>query len=147
MTRRRAPRRVLIVAAHPDDEVVSSGTLLRRLCRAGAAVYVMHVTDGSPRDVRYARERGFETREEYSSARRRELACALACAGIRPAQMIALEFVDQDVAFHLVDLCHHIAAWLRRQAIDVVLCHPYEGGHPDHEAAALGVHVACRLAG
>src|SRR6478672_11237803 len=114
MTRPRSPRRVLIVAAHPDDEVISSGTLLRRLCRAGAAVYVMHVTAGSPRDVRYARERGFETREEYANARRRELARALSCAGIRPAQTIALDFVDQDVAFHLVDLCRRIAAWLRR---------------------------------
>jgi N-acetylglucosamine malate deacetylase 2 len=147
MTTTRAPLRVLIVAAHPDDELISAGVLLRRMCHAGAVVHVMHLTDGSPRNTRAARAHGFETREQYAEVRRRELAAALRCAGIRPAGTIALGFLDQEVAFHLVDLSHRVADWLRRHAVDVVLCHPYEGGHPDHDAAAFGVHAACRLLG
>ena len=27
----------------------------------------------------------------------------------------------------------------------MILTHPYEGGHPDHDATAFAVHAACRL--
>ena len=36
-----------------------------------------------------------------------------------------------------------IAKILKHVRPGAVLTHPYEGGHPDHDAAALAVHLAC----
>ena len=58
----------LIVAAHPDDEIIGAGAQLPRLSQA----YFLHLTDGAPKDMRDASALGFVTREAYAEARRRE---------------------------------------------------------------------------
>ena len=60
---------VLVVAAHPDDETIGAGGMLGRM----ANPYVLHVTDGAPRNPDFARAAGYRSREEYARARRREL--------------------------------------------------------------------------
>jgi LmbE family N-acetylglucosaminyl deacetylase len=35
--------------------------------------------------------------------------------------------------------------FLQRSAADIVVTHPYEGGHPDHDATAFATHAALRL--
>lgn len=40
-------RAVLVLAPHPDDEVIGCGGTLRRLIEAGAHVTILHATDGS----------------------------------------------------------------------------------------------------
>lgn len=40
-------------------------------------------------------------------------------------------------------LARSVAA--RLAGVDVVVTHPYEGGHPDHDAAAFAVHAARRI--
>jgi len=130
-----------VIAAHPDDEVIGAGSRLPRLREA----ILVHVTDGSPRDLGDARACGFGTREEYAAARRRELAAALDVAGLRPEQARELGCVDQEASLHLVDLSRRAAALLRELQPEMVLTHPYEGGHPDHDATAFIVHAACEL--
>ncbi|MBW3623946.1 MAG: PIG-L family deacetylase [Armatimonadetes bacterium] len=135
-----APKTV-VVAAHPDDEVVGAGA---RLPRLQDALFV-HVTDGSPHDLSDARSHGFETREAYARARRCELEAALALAGIAPDQALELGCVDQEAALRMADLSRCLADLFHDLQPDAVLTHPYEGGHPDHDATAFAVHAACRL--
>jgi LmbE family N-acetylglucosaminyl deacetylase len=133
---------IMLIAAHPDDEVCSAGSMLIRYRRA---IHIVHVTDGSPRDPADARTAGFDTREAYARARRRELLDALSIAGIGPERSRSLDFIDQEAGRHLADAARGIAAILEDLAPGIVLCNPYEGGHPDHDAAAFAVHAALRL--
>ena len=89
--------------------------------------------------------RGFARREDYAAGRRAELHRALALAAIEPQQISSIALADQEAAFHLPFLSFHLARILARARVDAVLTHPYEGGHPDHDATAFAVHAAIRL--
>lgn len=134
-------RHPLIVAAHPDDETIGAGALIARLGRAAVA----HVTTGAPRDRRFF-PAGLEvSRERYAEIRSEEAACALVLAGVPPTRVRALGLVDQELAFDLVGLALRLVELFVEVAPDVVLTHPYEGGHPDHDAVAFGARAAADL--
>lgn len=137
----RAPATAIIVA-HPDDEVIGAGG---RLAFLHQAVTVVHVTDGAPRNLLDARACGFSTREEYAAARREELGAALVLAGIDLDRTRTLDVVDQEASLDLVGLSFQLARLLGDIRPELVLTLPYEGGHPDHDATAFGVHAACSL--
>lgn len=132
---------VVILAAHPDDETAGLGAHLPELTRA----VLVHVTDGAPRDRRWWGAPHCADRETYARVRREELASALALAGFPSEQVRGLGLVDQEASLDLAHLARSIADLLRELRPDIVLTHPYEGGHPDHDATAFAVHAACRL--
>ena len=136
-----AAPKVAVIVAHPDDEAIGAGAVLRGL----NDVTVVHVTDGAPRDEGYAQRKGFMTREEYAQARRDEVVAALWIIGIPPERIRGLGFVDGEASLHLVELCHRIADLIEELKPDVVLTHPYEGGHSDHDSTAFAVHLACGI--
>ncbi len=134
--------RVAIVAAHPDDEVVGLGSRLP-LIRENACI--IHITDGSPADPGDARAAGCSTREQYALLRRDELACALGQAGLGNEQCFEIGAVDQDSSRHLEAITRRLAQLLETITPAIVVTHPYEGGHPDHDAAAFAVAGAWNL--
>lgn len=131
-------KRVTVIVAHPDDEAIGAGTLLRGL--PGATI--VHVTDGAPADPEYARCKGFESREAYAAQRRREVVASLGIIGIGEDQIRGLGFVDGEAAWHLVDVCRAVMNVLEELKPEVILTHPYEGGHSDHDSTAFAVHLA-----
>jgi len=137
----RALPRTLVVVAHPDDEAIGAGGLLTGIPDA----VVVHVTDGAPRDERYAQSKGFLTREEYARARQREVANALAHIGITPDRCRGLGYVDGEASLQMVELVFDVANLIVELRPDVVLTHPYEGGHSDHDATAFAVQLACGI--
>jgi LmbE family N-acetylglucosaminyl deacetylase len=70
----------VVVAPHPDDEILGCGGLLRHAAEQGMEVRVVAVTDG---EACYPDEHWW-TPERLRSARRAELAAALGELGIRP---------------------------------------------------------------
>jgi len=134
------PPRTLLAIAHPDDESVGAGTRLPRLRDARIAC----VTDGAPRDGRDAARHGL-TVEAYARLRERELEAALALCGIAASQVVRLGIADQQASLNLAQVASGLADLLAAGGTQAVLTHAYEGGHPDHDACAFGVHAACRL--
>jgi LmbE family N-acetylglucosaminyl deacetylase len=134
--------RILVVAAHPDDETIGCGALLGREPDA----QVIHLTDGAPRDPELVPERWRGDRDGYRKMRRLEVEGALALAKVPAHAIRCLGVADQEATFALVELAHRVAELLLRLRPVLVITHPYEGGHPDHDAAAFVTYGALRLA-
>lgn len=132
---------LMVIVAHPDDEAIGAGAVLRGIPEST----VVHVTDGAPRDESYAHRKGFPSRDAYAQARREEVVAALWIIGMPPERIRSFGFVDGEAAFHLVELTHKIVDLLSEMKPDVVLTHPYEGGHSDHDSTAFAVHLACGI--
>lgn len=141
-----AAARIALVAAHPDDETIGAAGLLMLAADAprdaAPDITVLHVTDGAPRDGRDAQAAGCPDWRAYRALRRDELADAMAVAGFPAERLECLGYADQEAVRHLEELTHRLAGRFRDLDADVVLTHAYEGGHPDHDAAALAVHAA-----
>lgn len=133
--------RTMLIAAHPDDEVVGIGSLLRYLKN----VQIVHVTDGSPRNMIDAIKSGCTSRQAYAKKRRVEMISALNLAGHKSPDCISLEFIDQEASLNLPGVSLRIVELIERMKPQLVLAHAYEGGHPDHDATAFGVWAACRM--
>jgi N-acetylglucosamine malate deacetylase 2 len=124
--------RAMIVVAHPDDETLGAGALLARLDHA----FVVHLADGAP---------AAPERQAYADRRRREVLAALAIAHIPESQTRSLGLVDQQAVYSLAWAAREIAALLLWEVPDLVITHAYEGGHPDHDAAAFVCRAAFQL--
>jgi N-acetylglucosamine malate deacetylase 2 len=133
--------RCSVIVAHPADEVVGAGCLISKL----ANVTVLHVTDGAPSDMQEAKAAGFEERSEYAQARRQECLSALALANVAEDRVVDFEVPNQCAPQCLADLTKRITAFLQQSSADIVVTHPYEGAHPDHDATAFATHAALRL--
>ena len=127
-----------MVAAHPDDEAIGVGGILARF----RCPFVVHVTDGAPLDVRFARAAGCGSREEYLRVRDSERVRALAMAGVTADRRVGLGAIDLESFRSLVALTTALEDVFAALRPDVVITHAYEGGHPDHDAAAFIVRAA-----
>jgi LmbE family N-acetylglucosaminyl deacetylase len=95
--------------------------------------------------MRDALTAGLPSVEQYADTRYSEALSALSCCGISSPQVSSLQIPDQAAARNLVAISRSIATRLAQSGADIVLTHPYEGGHPDHDAAAFCVYAASQL--
>ena len=132
----------LVVAAHPDDEVLGAGGQIEWLA---PAVYVAHLTPGVPIALDLDQRAAYNTPHAYGVCRARELDAVLGRAGIPPKRRFRLGGADQRCARMLERLARELRDLLCRLKPAVLLTHAYEGGHPDHDASAFAAQTACRL--
>ncbi len=133
--------RCSVIVAHPADEVVGAGCLISKL----VDVTVLHITDGAPCDMNDARTAGVKEPAEYAEARKKECISALAIANVPEDRIVDFEVPNHCASNYLADLTKRITTFLQQSAADIVVTHPYEGGHPDHDATAFATHAALRL--
>ncbi len=127
--------RIVVVAAHPDDETIGMGAQLA-WCEDATLI---HITDGAPRS-----RADWKT---YAQTRRAELLRAASIAGIAPERCLAIGLPDQQASHHLVELACHLSRLFEQIDPEIIFTHAYEGGHPDHDATAFAVHHAAPRAG
>lgn len=127
--------RAVVVAPHPDDEILAVGGLLAQLARLGTPVLIVAVTDGTASHVgstewpvdRLVRERPHESR------------IALHRLGIA-TEPVRLGLPDGQIEGYRDLLAERLAPLLT--ADDVLFTTWRRDGHPDHEATGDACSVA-----
>ncbi len=121
--------RAVVVVAHPDDEVLGLGASLARL----EHLKLIHATDGAAG--------GAGEPAEVAGGRFAELGSALSILGCRPDCSVRLDHPDGRLAAHMRTVSDRLSQELA--GAEVVITHAFEGGHPDHDACAIAVQLAC----
>jgi glycosyltransferase involved in cell wall biosynthesis/LmbE family N-acetylglucosaminyl deacetylase len=124
-----ASRPCLVVAPHPDDEVLGCGLAIAAKARAGAPVRVLIVTDG-----RHSHRSALLSPDQLIALRRRESLEACARLGLAPDQVRFLDFEDGAVVRSWDAICAAIAEEISRFAPADVLSPSPIDRHPDHRA-------------
>lgn len=133
--------RAVIVAPHPDDEILGTGGLLRKLAAAGNPFLLLAVTDGGgshPGSTTWPTDR-------LTAARRAETREALTRLGVvEQGELRRLGFSDGDLRAEEAALTEVLQGVIG--AGDVVFATWEQDGHPDHEVVgrcARKVAAAC----
>lgn len=136
-------KRILILVAHPDDEVVACAASIKRARDDGAAVSALYLTNGCiARETLWPWQR---SRYGKNVTRRRTEAENAATAlgilpvgwGTRPARALWQE---------LPAVCEEVETAFRAYRPDQIWVPAYEGGNPDHDALnAIGFKFKTRV--
>lgn len=125
---------ILIIAPHPDDELVGCGGVYLKNARAGNNVFVLYLTTGALRG------------EEQKAAFRRRAVLKIAQENGIPARNLTFlnnhesgALLDVVQARNAVDDIHKL---IKDKQPDEVYVTAYEGGHIDHDLANLFVAAA-----
>ncbi|MCU0121866.1 PIG-L family deacetylase [Pseudomonas sp. B2M1-30] len=135
--------RAVIIAPHPDDEVLGCGGLLQLLAAAGRSLQLISVTDGSashPGSDRWPVERLSVVRPQESAEALRRLGLPM-----HRLQWLRGGFDDTRVAAQEEQLRDFIERYLR--PTDVIFTTWSEDGHCDHEACGRAGAEAARRVG
>jgi len=135
-----AARRLIVVAAHPDDETLGAGGLTAQAARAGLDVVVVLVTDGEashPESPTSPREALARQRVEESRA---------ALARLAPSgTLVRLGVPDGAVVDHATEVVDHLVDLIGERGEATLVVAPWRhDGHGDHDATGRAAGVACR---
>jgi LmbE family N-acetylglucosaminyl deacetylase len=124
----------VVVAAHPDDEVLGAGGLTAVLAASRARLRLVAVTDGE------RSHRGHATPAALARRRTAETADALRALGAQAAEVVRLQLPDSRLAAREKQLTAVLAPLVA--GFDLCLA-PWEHDlHPDHEVAGRAARQA-----
>jgi len=126
----------VVVAAHPDDEVLGVGGTISLLAAAGARLRLISITDGEASHPGIA--------EPAVLARRRiaETGAALRVLGAQETEVIRLRLPDTGLSGLEDDICRQLRDLA--DGFDVCLAPWASDVHADHEAAGRASGRACQ---
>jgi LmbE family N-acetylglucosaminyl deacetylase len=161
--------RIVVVAPHPDDEVLGAGGIIQQACAVGAEVHVIYLTNGDHNQVAF---KLYKLRLHlnplqylfFGNLREREAIAATTILGLSREQLTFLGFPDRGTPFRS-DATHSNAVpyegayvfgqpytpenavadfvelFRRLRPTRVFVTHPADT-NPDHRAAANFVRLA-----
>jgi len=125
-------RRVLLLAAHPNDEFGIAATL-RRHAQSGDGVWVAW----------FAHDDRFQVEQRRSA----EARTAMERIGVPEEHTLAADLPPVALASQLPEVVAEVRSVVADVEPDLVYCPAYEGGHPDHDALNFAAYEALALAG
>src|SRR5262249_27718916 len=138
--------RLMLVAAHPDDEALACSVILQRAVRAGAAIQVVYATDGDnnpwPQRLLGRKWRlGAADRKRWGKLRRTEALAALQILGVHPSNARFLALPDQRLTELLTtdrgSILERFATCISTWAPTDIFVPSLHDTHPDHNALAV----------
>jgi len=126
-------KNVLIVASHPDDEVLGCGVTIQKHVQAGHNVWVIMLTNGG--DSRY-NDKKIQANKEACRNAVNFLGCRKVVFGGFKDQML-----DQTP---LIDITKRIESEIRSRKVDIVYTHHPNDLNKDHRIAYEATITACR---
>lgn len=136
-----ASARLVIVAPHPDDEILACGGLIAAHAAQGGRVLIVAVTDG---EASHGESPSF-SRLELAEIRRSERLLGLRHLGMSHPEVMALALKDGQVRPQSDILLDRLMSLL--QPGDVVVSTWENDGHPDHDATGYMVKLASAATG
>jgi len=139
-----APSRLVVVAPHPDDEVLACGGLLALRAAAGLPSLVIALSDG---EASHGTHDALASRR-LGDRRVQESRAGLRALGVQAPSVLRLGLADGSIATAVELIAAKLA--LRLRPTDTVVVTWAMDGHPDHEAAAdaslrAAAASACRV--
>lgn len=128
---------ILVIAAHPDDEVLGLGLTLIKHRNHGDRVTIVFTTNGAGGNWRESSA----IKQAVSAARFKEACNALAVIGIDPAEIVCLGFPDGGLHRYIPEASKDIATLIRLLDPYRTYVHAIEGGHIDHDVTAFIVQA------
>jgi LmbE family N-acetylglucosaminyl deacetylase len=131
---KRYPETALVVAAHPDDEVLGCGGTMASLVAVGCAVKVAFIADGV--SARSAEMTGLDARRDAAHDACTRLGAEVVHVGSFPDNRL------DTVA--LLDIVQVVEALVARHRPQLVMTHHLGDLNIDHRQVATAVLTACR---
>ncbi|HBQ26400.1 MAG TPA: hypothetical protein DD791_08410 [Syntrophomonas sp.] len=128
---------VLIVAPHPDDDIIGCGGSIAKHCKAGNQVTIMYMTSGDAGGIQYSKE-------ELAALREEEARKAANHLGVN--NLIFLRLADGYVEFNRENLIR-ITCILREIKPDIVYIPHSQEANRDHRITHQLLLEACQRAG
>ena len=129
-------KRVLCLAAHPDDETIGVGGTLRQHADTGDEVRLIVATQAYP--PRWS--------EDEIARKRAECEQAAKCLGISHVQYLGLRTMHLE-SLPTIELTTPLAAAMNEFQPDIVYAPPADDLNRDHAALFAAANVACRPVG
>lgn len=120
-------RRLMVVAAHPDDETLGCGGVIARARSDGNPVTVVVATDG-----RHSTRSAVVAAPALAQLRTAELRTACASLGVPESSVVALGWEDGSLRLRVPQLAARLADLLAERRPEVVLVPSGQDDHPDH---------------
>jgi N-acetylglucosamine malate deacetylase 1 len=132
---------VLVIAAHPDDEVLGCGGTIARLAAAGSKVHVLLIADGET-----SRDLGPDVgAERQSRIATRSAQCEVARAVLGYSTVENASLPDQRLDHvGLLDVVRRVEVAISRHQPVTVLTHHAGDVNSDHRIVHDAVVAACR---
>lgn len=129
-------KRVVIVAPHPDDEVLGCGGLMQQLVEENCRIIILAATNGTqshPHSTKYSQA-------QLNDLRPQETLDALNSLGVSDhSERIALNLMDGQIHLQTEQLKQALSRIVQPE--DILICSYAFDGHPDHEAVGKTVQA------
>ena len=131
-------KKILVVAAHPDDEVLGCGATMAKYSKIGYEVFVLLMSDGES-------SRNIQAKRLKNKINLRRKACEKSCKVLGVKKPEFEDFPDNKLdTIPLLKLTQVIEKRIKKIKPDVIFTHHWGDLNIDHQRVNKAVVTACR---